>query len=149
MGYGVLVISEAGSRFPLILSLSTAEHLNVITLRASKLKCSPVLGFLPRRAAFPLTLNFPNPLMSTSSPFARVVLMISMRKSIKREDSNLEMTSLFSMDCLMCSLVRVMDRNSEKGRVFLRGALSDFWCRESSPLEVGFVKGDSMSRRQD
>jgi hypothetical protein len=35
---------------PLILSLNSAEHLNVITLRASKVKSSPVAGFLPRLA---------------------------------------------------------------------------------------------------
>ena len=32
----------------------------MITLRCSKVKSSPVAGFLPRRASFFLTMNFPN-----------------------------------------------------------------------------------------
>jgi hypothetical protein len=35
----------------------------------------------------------------------------------EREDSDLEVISLFSMESLMCSLVRAMGRNSEKKEV--------------------------------
>jgi len=41
----------------------------------------PVAGFLPLRSAFCLTLNFPNPLMRTSSPDSNLDLMISRRVS--------------------------------------------------------------------
>ena len=53
----------------------------MITLRGSKVKSSPVAGFLPRRDAFFLTVNFPNPLMRTSSPFDREVLRIERQQS--------------------------------------------------------------------
>jgi len=43
-----------------------------------------------------LTLNFPDPVMKTSSPFDREVLTVSRTYSTRREDSNLEMPSRFS-----------------------------------------------------
>ena len=47
------------------------EHLNVTTFLGGSIIGSPVWGFLPLRAYFSCTENFPNPLMRTSSPFCR------------------------------------------------------------------------------
>jgi hypothetical protein len=54
------------------------EHLNVTTLRGLSIIESPVAGFLPFRSFLSFTQNLPNPLTRTSSPDARVDLMVSM-----------------------------------------------------------------------
>jgi hypothetical protein len=63
--------------YPLHLSRNLPEHLNVTTHLAGSIKESPVAGFLPRRSDLSQTQNFPKPLIKTSSPEARVRLMIS------------------------------------------------------------------------
>ena len=59
---------------PFIFCLKTPEHLKVTTLLDPSIKSSPVCGFLPLRSLLSFTQNFPNPLINTSSPFARVRL---------------------------------------------------------------------------
>jgi hypothetical protein len=59
------------SPFPFIPARKTLEHLNVTTFLGGSIIGSPVWGFLPLRAYFSCTENFPNPLMRTSSPFCR------------------------------------------------------------------------------
>jgi hypothetical protein len=54
---------------------STPEVLNTKTLRAFSIRASLVCGFLPRRSFFCLIKNVPNPLISRSSPSARVSLI--------------------------------------------------------------------------
>jgi hypothetical protein len=54
-------------------------------------------------------MNFPNPLINTSSPFEREVLTVSWTDSTMREDSNLEMPRWFPMELMRWSLVRIMD----------------------------------------
>jgi hypothetical protein len=71
-------------------SLNLPEHLNVTTFLGSNNKSSPVAGFLPLRSLFSLTQNLPNPDTNTSSPDARVLLMISRRVSKISEDLLLE-----------------------------------------------------------
>jgi hypothetical protein len=65
----------------LTLSLNFPEQLNVTTFLASSIKSSPVAGFLPFRSFFSLTQNLPKLEIRTSSPDARVFLMISIRIS--------------------------------------------------------------------
>ena len=77
-------MNKSYSPFPFILSLILGEHLNAITLSEFKVKSSPVAGFLPLRGAFFFAENFPNPLMRTSSPFAREVLTVSRTEEVKR-----------------------------------------------------------------
>ena len=66
---------------------NTPEVLNTRTFRGAKTKLSLVWGFLPRRAFFCLTQNFPNPVISRSSPLARVPFIIPKRDSSICPDS--------------------------------------------------------------
>jgi len=71
---------------PLILFLNVPEHLNVTTFLGASIMASPVAGFRPLRSFFSFTQNLPNPETSTSSPDARVLLMISKRVSTISDD---------------------------------------------------------------
>jgi hypothetical protein len=72
--------------YPLTLSLSFPEHLNVTTLLGLSIMVSPVDGFLPLRSIFSLTQNLPNPEIITYSRDSSVLLMISKRVSTISED---------------------------------------------------------------
>jgi len=66
------------SPLPFTLLRNFPEHLNVTTRLALSIISSPIAGFLPRLSFFSFTQNLPNPLTRTSSPDARVDLMVSM-----------------------------------------------------------------------
>src|SRR5208283_3014489 len=51
---------------PFIAVRKTTEHLNVTTFLGGSVIGFPVCGFLPLRACFSFTENFPNPLTRTS-----------------------------------------------------------------------------------
>ena len=93
---------------PLIFLRIFPEHLNVTTLRGLSIIESPVAGFLPRRSFLSFTQNLPKPLTRTSSPDARVVLMISMSCSISSVLFFCGNPSCWWTDSMMSALVRAI-----------------------------------------
>jgi len=82
--------AKASQSRSFIFSLSLVEHLNFTTFLALSIKSLPVAGFLPRRLLFAAIQNFPNPLMSTSSPEANAFLTISKMLSTSGSDLRIE-----------------------------------------------------------
>lgn len=62
-------------------SFSAFAALNLGTRVAATLTCSPVLGLRAMRAARALTEKIPSPAIETSSPFLRVLVMLSIMLS--------------------------------------------------------------------
>jgi hypothetical protein len=79
-------VQNAPYRSPFTLSRNIPEHLKVTTFLGFIIIFSPVAGFRPLRSRLSLTQNFPNPEIRTSSPDARVDLIISRIFSIVSED---------------------------------------------------------------
>jgi len=94
--------------YPFTLSLNFPEHLKVTTLLGLSIISSPVAGFLPLRSRFSLTHNLPNPLIRTSSPDARVDLIISRIVSTVSEDCFLVNPLASAMASIKLDFVRVM-----------------------------------------
>jgi hypothetical protein len=98
----------------LILSLKTPEHLKVMIFRASSINGSPVAGFRPLRRPLFCTQNLPNPDTRTSSPDAKVDLMISMRVWTISMDCFLVKPFPSAISSTMSAFVRVMWRSALK-----------------------------------
>lgn len=91
-----------------ILSLNFPEHLNVTTVLGLSIKSPPFAGFLPLRSCFFLTQNLPNPETKTSSPDARVPLIISIRLSTVPTALFFGYPVLSKIEFTMSALVRVI-----------------------------------------
>jgi hypothetical protein len=99
----ILTLFILGFHFPFTCSRSFAEHLNVTTRLAGRIALAPVAGFLPLRAALSFTQNFPKPEINTSSPDARLDLMISSSDSVISLALSPEMLNC----CWICSTMSV------------------------------------------
>lgn len=114
------------------------------TRLSSKIIFSPVAGFLPFRGAFPLTWNFPNPDIMTSSPDSNEDFTISSNVSkwswtFCGEDSS--SSSIFSISAALvkvkrfystCFLLLVLCKKTSRASIFgtdARPSLSGHTCK--------------------
>ena len=70
-------LQEVPGRYLLTLSLRPAAGVNLMPLEAGICVFSPVLGFLPSRAARFTTLKLPKPVSEIESPFSNAEVMPS------------------------------------------------------------------------
>lgn len=103
-----LKIQQECHRFPFIFPWSLGEDLKVITRLGLRVISLPVAGFLPGRPCFSFTKNLPNPEIRTSSPEARVPVMIPRVFSSNAADILLEYPHRLWMLLIMSALVRFM-----------------------------------------
>ena len=101
-------LAVSTSYFSLTFSRNFPLHLNVTTLRGLSIIESPVAGFLPRLSFLSFTQNLPNPLTRTSSPDARVDLMVSMSCSTSSVLFFCGNPSCWWTDSMMSALVRAI-----------------------------------------
>ena len=106
--FNLILLNKPNGNYPLILSLNFPEHLNVTTFLEASIMSSPVAGFRPFRSFFSFTQNFPNPETNTSSPEARVFLMISKRVSTISDDLFLGKPVWFWTDSAIWTFVSVI-----------------------------------------
>lgn len=99
--------------------------------RGDMVSSSPVCGFLPRRACFVQTTNFPNPLIMMPSPSASVSFMSS-REASKKSEASDRVTFIFS--CILRTISAfVMDVFVAYVEKSGKGAMSPFLYSGVSP----------------